>query len=86
MTETTTGGTMEWFFYAVAFPVTLLLLASAAYALYWASRHGQLQNLERGATTIFDDKEPIGTQTDYFPGKTNQEKTSQPPPTPDTKL
>lgn len=74
---TTTGGTMEWFFYAVAFPVTLLLLASAAFALYWASRHGQLRNLERGAKTIFDNKEPIGVQTDFFPGKDPAKQSSQ---------
>ncbi|EIQ00694.1 uncharacterized protein, possibly involved in nitrogen fixation [Opitutaceae bacterium TAV1] len=65
MSEST--GTMEWFFYAVAFPVTLLLLASAVYALYWASKNGQLREFEKGAESIFDDKEPVGVQTDFFP-------------------
>ncbi len=60
---------MDWFFYAVALPVALLFLASAVYGLYWASRNGQLKNFEKGAASIFDDKEPIGQPSDAFPGK-----------------
>jgi nitrogen fixation-related uncharacterized protein len=60
---------MDWFFYAVAFPVALLFLASAVYALRWSSRHGQLKDFEKGAASIFDDQEPAGRLTDAFPVK-----------------
>lgn len=60
---------MDWFFYAVALPVAGLFLASAVYALYWASRNGQLQDFERGAVSIFDEAEPMGRPTDSFPSK-----------------
>ncbi|MCC5025820.1 MAG: cbb3-type cytochrome oxidase assembly protein [Candidatus Synoicihabitans palmerolidicus] len=60
---------MEWFFYAVALPFALLFLASAAYALYWAAKNGQLKEFEKNAASIFDDEEPVGEQTDYFPGR-----------------
>lgn len=55
----------EWFLYYVALPVAMLVVASAVYGLYWASRKGQLQNLEEGAKVIFDDEEPIGVPTDH---------------------
>jgi len=66
---------MDWFFYAIALPVTTLFLASVVYALYWASKKGQLRDFEKGAESIFDDEEPIGRQTDFFPGKAPVVKT-----------
>lgn len=59
----------EWFFYGLAFLVAVAITGSAVYALYWASSKGQLRDLEKGAASIFDDKEPIGRPTDFFPGK-----------------
>lgn len=58
---------MEWFFYGVAFVVAVLITGSAVYALYWSSKHGQLRDFEKGAASIFDEKEPIGQPTDFFP-------------------
>ncbi len=58
---------MEWIFYTVAFLIATALSASAVYALYWSSRHGQLRDFERGARSIFDDEEPVGRMTDHFP-------------------
>ncbi|HEY0946083.1 MAG TPA: hypothetical protein VGD81_12480 [Opitutaceae bacterium] len=58
---------MDWFFYAVALPITALFLASAVYALYWSAKNGQLRDFNRGAESIFDEKEPIGQPTDAFP-------------------
>jgi nitrogen fixation-related uncharacterized protein len=55
----------EWFLFYVALPMAMLIVASAVYGLYWASKKGQLQNLEEGAKVIFDDEEPIGTPTDH---------------------
>jgi nitrogen fixation-related uncharacterized protein len=60
---------MEWFFYGLAFLVAVAITASAVYALYWASGKGQLRDFEKGAASIFDEKEPIGKPTDFFPGK-----------------
>jgi cbb3-type cytochrome oxidase maturation protein len=60
---------MDWFFYAVALPMAGLFLASTVYALYWASKNGQLRDFDRGAESIFDHAEPIGQPTDFFPGK-----------------
>lgn len=56
----------EWFLYYVALPMAMLIVSSAVYGLYWASKKGQLQNLEDGAKVIFDDEEPIGTPTDHI--------------------
>lgn len=55
----------EWFLFYVALPMAMLIVASAVYGLYWASKKGQLQDLEDGAKVIFDDEEPIGTPTDH---------------------
>ena len=59
----------EWFFYGLAALIAVAITASAVYALHWSSKRGQLRDFEKGAASIFDDKEPIGTPTDFFPGK-----------------
>ncbi len=64
----------DWFYYLVALPIALLFLASAVYALYWASRHGQLKEFDKGARSIFDEEEPEGRETDFFPGKAPRRK------------
>jgi hypothetical protein len=38
------------------------------WALAWAVRRGEFRNPRQGAASIFDAGEPIGRQTDYFPG------------------
>lgn len=54
----------EWFLYFVALPMAMLVVLSAVYGLYWASKKGQLQDLEEGSKVIFDDEEPLGKPTD----------------------
>lgn len=54
----------DWFFYLVGLPIAALFLSSAVYALQWASKTGQLRDLEEGAKVIFDDEEPLGLPTD----------------------
>ncbi|TAG32427.1 MAG: cbb3-type cytochrome oxidase assembly protein CcoS [Verrucomicrobia bacterium] len=44
--------------------MAMLIVLSAVYGLYWASKKGQLQDLEEGAKVIFDDEEPVGRPTD----------------------
>lgn len=59
---------MEWVAYiAVIFAFAALFFVCAALALSWAHRNGQLENLEEGARSIFDEEEPEGVQTDFFP-------------------
>jgi len=48
--------------------VTLLGISSVS-ALIWAITSGQLGEFQKGATSIFDDDEPIGETTDSFPDK-----------------
>lgn len=50
------------------------VMASAVYALYWAVKTGQFRQFEKGATEIFNDEEPEGRPTDFFPKK--RKKTS----------
>jgi nitrogen fixation-related uncharacterized protein len=64
----------EWFLYFVALPMAMLVVASAVYGLYWASKKGQLQNLEDGAKVIFDDEEPLGQPTDQTLNQPKQPK------------
>jgi len=47
-----------------------LFFLSAIAALYWASKRGQLTNLEEGSRVIFDAEEPEGSMQDHFPGET----------------
>jgi cbb3-type cytochrome oxidase maturation protein len=60
---------MEWIFYTLAFLIATALSGTAVYALFWSSKHGQLRDFERGATSIFDEQEPVGKMTDRFPTK-----------------
>ncbi|QDT91538.1 cbb3-type cytochrome oxidase assembly protein [Gimesia algae] len=46
----------------------LLLGGTAVAALVWAFATNQLRDFQAGATSIFDDDEPIGEMTDTFPG------------------
>jgi hypothetical protein len=46
--------------------------ATAAYGLVWALKHGQMQRFSQGATSIFDDEEPVGRPTDSFPGESEE--------------
>ncbi len=42
---------------------------SAAGALYWTSKRGQLRNFDAQANTIFTSEEPEGEISDTFPSK-----------------
>lgn len=44
-----------------------LLFTTGVYALYWASRNGQLNDFEAQARSIFDEDEPEGERQDSFP-------------------
>jgi len=47
---------------------------TAVYGLTWAIRTGQLRHFGEGATSIFDDEEPVGEMTDGFPGAARPEQ------------
>jgi cbb3-type cytochrome oxidase maturation protein len=60
---------MEWLIYGLLFVFALLISATAVYAFFWASRNGEFRDFEGQSRAIFDEREPEGVQTDYFPGK-----------------
>jgi cbb3-type cytochrome oxidase maturation protein len=47
---------------------------SALFALFWSVKDGQYANLQDSSEIIFDPDEPIGEQTDFFPGQPKQKK------------
>jgi nitrogen fixation-related uncharacterized protein len=59
---------MNYFHLAIWILMGILGL-SAVGALVWALHTGQLRDFDEGATSIFDDEEPIGEMTDAFPGE-----------------
>jgi cbb3-type cytochrome oxidase maturation protein len=69
---------MDWVLYTLLALVACALTASAVYALYWSSKNGQLRDFERGAVSIFDDKEPVGQMTDRFPPERAKAKVGAP--------
>ena len=61
---------MEWSEYILlGFVFASLFFLGGALALYWAHKHGQLGNLEKGSRSIFDEDEPEGEVSDTFPVK-----------------
>ncbi len=60
---------MEWVVYGALFLIALAISASAIYAFHWASKNGEFRDFDAQSRVIFDDKEPEGVQTDFFPGR-----------------
>lgn len=56
-------------YYVILASSFVLLTGSALLALRWALRTGQLRDSKKTALVIFDDDEPVGEMTDFFPGK-----------------
>lgn len=54
--------------YVVIWSSAVILGLSAVWGLVWAIRNGQFHGLKEGAESIFDDGEPVGVPTDFFPG------------------
>jgi len=46
-----------------------MFFCSAVMVLVWALKHNQFRNLNQGARVIFDEEEPEGIHSDYFPGE-----------------
>lgn len=53
--------------YIFIFGSILIFGLTAVAGLVWAVRTGQMKNFSAGATSIFDDDEPVGVMTDAFP-------------------
>lgn len=45
----------------------IAFFSSVLVALYWALKTDQFSNLNNTAKSIFNEEEPIGYHTDYFP-------------------
>ena len=58
------------------FILGFIFFAISLIMLYWAIRNKQFYNLNSQANSIFDESEPIGTQTDFFPKKNLKNKKS----------
>lgn len=58
-------------FYVFIFIWAFALIAGVTmvWLLAWAIKQGEFKNLRQGARSIFDDEEPVGMVTDYFPGE-----------------
>ncbi len=68
---------MSWVSYiGIFFGLACVFFLFAAYALHWAHKNKQLENLEEGARSIFDEEEPEGEQTDFFPGQGPNKRSS----------
>ena len=55
--------------YILIFGSVVVFGLTAVAGLVWAARTGQLTNFAAGATSIFDEDEPIGVMTDAFPSR-----------------
>ncbi|MCX6903855.1 MAG: cbb3-type cytochrome oxidase assembly protein CcoS [Verrucomicrobia bacterium] len=64
--------TVVWILFVCS---VVLLPGTALLALRWAARHGEFNDLQRTALSIFDEDEPIGVMSDHFPGRTRQKST-----------
>lgn len=42
---------------------------SVVWALSWAVDRGHLSDVEQAGRSIFDEEEPVGEMTDFFPGE-----------------
>lgn len=58
-------------FYVFVFIWAFAIVAgiTMVWLLAWAIRQGEFKNLRAGARSIFDEHEPEGMVTDYFPGE-----------------
>lgn len=58
----------EWNIYLLLlFLLGGVFIALVVYALRWAFRDGQFNNLDAGSRVIFDEEEPEGEVLDSFP-------------------
>jgi len=55
------------FAYLLIFGTIGLLSITVVVLFAWAIRSGQFADFQQGATSIFDDDEPLGEMTDWFP-------------------
>jgi hypothetical protein len=47
----------------------VILPGTAALALRWSVRNGEMRNFQKIALSIFDEDEPVGQMTDHFPSR-----------------
>ena len=56
----------------------IVLPTTALLALRWALRNGEFRNLKKTALLIFDEDEPVGQMTDFFPQRAAVSKVDAP--------
>jgi len=57
------------FTYGLIWGSWVLFGITTVWGLIWAISTHQFKGFESGARVIFDDDEPVGEMTDYFPGE-----------------
>lgn len=55
-------------YYVLVFTILGLISLSVVLAWYWAVKTDQFSNFKKGATSIFDEDEPVGHLTDMTLG------------------
>lgn len=70
---------MNWVAFLPLAALAAVIIGSGVYAFYWASRTGEFRDLEGQSRSIFDESEPEGVQTDFFPGKAPRAPRLNPP-------
>jgi nitrogen fixation-related uncharacterized protein len=63
-----------WIGFFGLFLFGVVMVVGFVLVLRWAVKNDQFKNLDQGARVIFDEDEPEGTQTDYFPEKDAESK------------
>lgn len=58
-----------FFVFVFIWSFAVLAGATTIWVLSWAIKNGEFRDLRAGARSIFDDEEPIGKVTDFFPGE-----------------
>ena len=61
-------------YYVLVFSILGLITLSVVLAWLWAVKTNQFSDFKKGATSIFDDDEPVGRVTDVFPGEEEELK------------
>jgi hypothetical protein len=68
------------FYYVLIVSGFVFLTSTALLALNWAIRRGEFRNLSKAALLIFDEEEPVGKMTDFFPGHGPKDESRRLPP------
>jgi cbb3-type cytochrome oxidase maturation protein len=76
---------MNWVNYIPLVILPVLIFTTAIFAFLWSIKNGEFRDLEAQARSIFDESEPEGVPTDFFPGKAPRAPQSTSPIAPEAR-